>query len=89
MLIVFRAEVQWWWTRHGVEIRWREGPRVLRYSQNLTHSLDLWPALNVSGTSVEVSHIMTWIWFPLIFKILGVVFVFFRDPVVINHLLNL
>ncbi|XP_063827229.1 uncharacterized protein LOC135076738 [Ostrinia nubilalis] len=45
-------------TRSGVEVRWAGGgPRVVRYSQNLTHSLDLWPSLNATGSSIEITNL--------------------------------
>lgn len=42
-------------TEEGVKVWWEgRGPRVVKYSQNLTLALDLWPSLTVPGSSIEV-----------------------------------
>lgn len=42
----------------GVTVQWRgRGPRVLRYTQNLTHSLDSWVELTVPHNSVTLTDL--------------------------------
>ncbi|KAL0831728.1 hypothetical protein ABMA28_001271 [Loxostege sticticalis] len=51
-------DLQSTFTRSGVMVSWKGGgPRVVRYSQNLTHSLDLWPSMNASGSSIEITNL--------------------------------
>lgn len=48
-------DLQYTYTAEGVAVTWKgRGPRVVRYSQNLTQPLATWPTINVTHTSVQV-----------------------------------
>ncbi|KAJ8724667.1 hypothetical protein PYW08_016141 [Mythimna loreyi] len=49
-------ELEYWFTSSGVQVTWRgDGPRIVRYSQNLTQSLDKWPTINVTSNTVHIT----------------------------------
>ncbi|KAF9808243.1 hypothetical protein SFRURICE_003020, partial [Spodoptera frugiperda] len=56
VLVPEAKELQYWYTPSGVQVTWRgQGPRMVRYSQNLTQSLDLWLTINVTTNTVQIS----------------------------------
>ncbi|KAJ0177564.1 hypothetical protein K1T71_006437 [Dendrolimus kikuchii] len=50
------TDLQYSYVNSGVKVWWRgPGPRVVRYSQNLTQSVDKWPTINVTQTTVTIT----------------------------------